>query len=60
MAKNDSALIAPGTVGMDLVHPYCIYVDGKVVATYDSESEASEHYNRLAGRSLKGNATDGD
>lgn len=55
--ENDIATTKPRTVGMDLLHPYNVYLDGKLVATYDSEKDASEHYNLLAGRSFKPSGT---
>lgn len=48
--QNVDAIPRPGIVGMDMTHPFGVYVDGVQVAEYDSEREASEHYNRLAGR----------
>ena len=48
--QNIDAIPRQGIVGMDMTHPFGVYLDGVQVAEYDSESEASEHYNRLAGR----------
>lgn len=32
---------------MDLVNPYGVYIDGREVARYNSESLAQEHFDRL-------------
>lgn len=34
-------------VGMDMVPPYAIYLDGEQVAEYASEEAANTHYRRL-------------
>lgn len=34
-------------VGMDMCAPFGVYVNGKQVAIYDGEQEASKHYDRL-------------
>lgn len=47
---NDSVLLRPNTVGMDMAPPYAVYVDGFEIARYDSEREASKHFNLLTGR----------
>ena len=47
---NDSVLLRPNTVGMDMEPPYAVYVDGVEVARFDSEREASQHFNQLTGR----------
>lgn len=39
------------TVGMDMEPPYSVYLDGDVVATFSTEQEACELFNKLAGRS---------
>lgn len=41
---------SPRTVGMDMVPPYGVYVDGVQVAQCDTESEASAYYSRFAVR----------
>jgi hypothetical protein len=38
---------AGSTVAMDMVAPYCVYVNGRCVAEYDDEDAADEHYFRL-------------
>lgn len=50
---NGSAVLNPGTVGMDMVPPYAVYLNGEVVATHDSEHAANELFNKLAGRPAK-------
>ena len=35
------------SIGMAMVPPYTVYVDGVEVATYPTEEEAEEHYARL-------------
>lgn len=35
------------TVAMDMVAPFCVYVNGRWVAEYDDESAAEEHFLRL-------------
>ena len=35
------------TVAMDMVAPFCVYVNGRCVAEYDDESAADEHFLRL-------------
>lgn len=47
---NGTVLVNRGTVGMDMVPPYRVYLDGVQLAEYTSEREASAHYDRLAGR----------
>jgi len=37
-------------IGMDMVPPYSVYIDGNCVAEYDTEEEASKHFNRLRAR----------
>jgi hypothetical protein len=32
---------------MDMVAPFCVYVNGRWVAEYDDESAAEEHFLRL-------------
>lgn len=38
------------TVGMDMVPPYAVYIDGKEVARHATECEARALCNELAGR----------
>lgn len=47
---NGSALEKCRTVGMDMVPPYGVYLDGVQVAQYDTESEARAQYSRFAVR----------
>lgn len=37
-------------IGMDMVPPYVVYIDGNCVAEYGSEEEANKHFNQLCGR----------
>ena len=39
------------TVGMDLMPPYTVYVDGEPVATFNTEQDACELFDKFAGRS---------
>ena len=48
---NATGSVKRATVGMDMVPPYNVYVDGAQIAKYENESDAREHFNRLAGRS---------
>lgn len=38
------------TVGMDMLPPYAVYLNGEVVATHANEQAANELFNKLAGR----------
>lgn len=35
------------TIGMDLVPPYAVYVNNAMVAEYESEQAAANHYEKL-------------
>lgn len=35
------------TIAMDMIAPFCVYVNGQRVAEYDDESAADEHFLRL-------------
>lgn len=48
--SNGTVLRNPDTVGMDMVPPYAVYLNGEVVATHDSERAAGELFNKLTGR----------
>jgi hypothetical protein len=45
--RMDAAYAARCRVSMDMRAPYGVYANGEEVATYDTESEANEHYIRL-------------
>lgn len=47
---NGTVLEGRKTIGMDMVPPYGVYLDGVQVAQYDTESEARAHYSRFAVR----------
>jgi hypothetical protein len=47
---NGTVLEGRKTIGMDMVPPYGVYLDGVQVAQYDTESEARVHYGRFAVR----------
>ena len=50
MAKtNGTALEGRKTIGMDMVPPYAVYVDGDEVAVFETEREAGELFNKLTG-----------
>lgn len=38
------------TVGMDLSAPFGVYVDCRKVASYPTEAQAQQHYDRLLAR----------
>lgn len=46
-APIESACKPRRTVGMDLVYPYGVYIDGREVARYNSESMAQKHFDRV-------------
>jgi hypothetical protein len=38
---------SPQRIGMDLIHPYGVYVDYRQVAEYATKEEADQHFQRL-------------
>ena len=47
---NGTVLEGRKTIGMDMVPPYAVYVDGDEVAEFETEREAGDLFNQLAGR----------
>ena len=45
-AKNQTNQLI-NTIGMDLAAPFGIYVNGRLVATYDLFSDAHAHYEQM-------------
>jgi hypothetical protein len=35
------------TIGMDMVYPYCVYVNGERIAQFETEVEANRLYEKL-------------
>ena len=35
------------TIGMDMVYPYCVYVNGEQIAQFETEEEANKYYDEL-------------
>lgn len=45
--------IRPGhgkTIGMDMVHPFGVYLDGELIAEHESEREAQTTFDSIMGR----------
>lgn len=38
---------SPLCIGMDLVHPYGVYLNRQQVAKYDTQAEAEQHFEHL-------------
>lgn len=38
---------SPYRLGMDMVAPYGVYLEGCCIAVYDDEESATQHFNRL-------------
>ena len=54
---NGTVLRNPDTVGMDMVPPYAVYLNGEMVATHDSERAAGDLFNKLTGRPAESTPT---